>query len=374
VITDLDVGGAERALVELTVRLPRDAFDVRVWSLTDPADDPARSLVPPLVSAGIPVATLSARGARDTLRIIRRLSADWRAWRPDVVQTFLFHANILGRLAARRAGVPRVVAGIRVAERRNRWRLLADRVTHRLVDRHVCVSQSVADFSHTVGGLPADRLQVIPNGIDASRYDKVEPVAAADLGLPSGRRLITYVGRLDVQKGLDWFLSASRAWLTALAEHDVLIVGDGPERARLEAIAAAHNPPGRIHFAGWRGDVPRILAASERLVLPSRWEGMPNIVLEAMAAGRPVLAADVEGVRELLGDDADPQVAQPGNAEEWGEKLGKLATDRQLATLLGECNRRRAVECFTLDAVTRAYAALYTALVRPAATAPDARI
>ena len=107
----------------------------------------------------------------DAWSSVRQLATQWRTWRPDVVQTFLFHANILGRLAAFRAGVPHVASGIRVAERRSGWRLWIDRATDRLVERHVCVSQAVADFSRTRGRLPAPKLFVIPNGIDVSQHD-----------------------------------------------------------------------------------------------------------------------------------------------------------------------------------------------------------
>lgn len=363
-ITDLDIGGAERAFVELATRLPRDRFEVRVWSLTDPANI-ERSFVPTLQAAGIPVVTLGARRLRDGLHVIRRLAVDWREWHPHLVQTFLFHANLVGRVAVWRAGCKHVVAGIRVAERRSRWRLRLDRVTASHVERWVCVSRSVANFSQYDGRLPSERLVVIPNGIDVSRYD-VPAVDMTALGISAGRRVILYVGRLDEQKGLAPFLRSARAWLDALPEHDLLIVGDGPLRDSLSKVAAEHCPPGRVHFAGWRADVPALLAACDMLVLPSLWEGMPNVVLEAMAARRPVLSADVEGVRELLGPDAEQQIASPA-ARQWHEKLRAIAGDHELAMLLGERNRRRAETCFTLDAMARAYAELYVSLVQPTA-------
>ena len=312
--TDLDFGGAERALVELATRLPADRFECRVYSLAAESADKARSLLPMLRAAGVPVTALDARGLRDAWSSVRQLATQWRTWRPDVVQTFLFHANILGRLAAFRAGVPHVASGIRVAQRRSGWRLWIDRATDRLVERHVCVSQAVADFSRTRGRLPAPKLFVIPNGIDVSQHDSATATCAADLGVAQGRRIIVCVGRLEAQKGLDWLLREAQSWLAPLAEHDLVIVGDGSLRSTLEQIVREHNLLGRVHFTGWRSDVPGILAASELLVLPSRWEGMPNVVLEAMARRRPVLASDVEGVRELLGVDAAPQVAAPGDA------------------------------------------------------------
>jgi len=370
VITDLDVGGAERALVELATRLDRSSFEVRVWGLMAPAADRARSLVPVLEAAGIPVRTLGARGLLHVPRVLRQLAADWRAWRPDVVQTFLHHANIMGRLAARRAGVRHVVSGLRVAERRGRTRLWLDRCTDALVERHVCVSESVARFSRKVGGLPVDKLLVIPNGIDLARYAEVTPVTASTLGIPNGRRWIAYVGRLDAQKGLEWLIQQAPTWLADHPQHDLVIAGEGPLRAALASSIVQHNLGQRVHLVGWQENVPGILAASDVLVLPSLWEGMPNVVLEMMASARPVLAADVEGVREVLGADETPesdgerQIAPPGEARQWRDKLGRLLSDRALAEQLGARNRERVRRHFTLDGAVRAYAELYQSLVR----------
>src|SRR5262249_13351685 len=142
-ITDLEVGGAERALVELVTRLDRARFAPSVVSLQPLPVDAARSLVPTLEAAGVAVRSLNGRGSRGGVGGLGALTRLWRAERPQLVQTFLYHANILGRLAAWRAGVPHVVSGVRVAERRGRLRLRVDRWTDRLVERHVCVSRAV---------------------------------------------------------------------------------------------------------------------------------------------------------------------------------------------------------------------------------------
>jgi glycosyltransferase involved in cell wall biosynthesis len=361
VITDLDIGGAERAFVELATRLDPRAFEVRVWSLMPAPRDESRSLFPALRARGISAVSLNASSVPSAPRVVRALTAAWRDWQPDIVQTFLFHANILGRVAARRAGVPHVVSGIRVAERRGRFRLWLDRWTDRWVERHICVSQGVADFSHRVGGLPANKLVVIPNGIDVARYVNVAPIAPGELGLPEGRQLITYIGRLDPQKNLGWLIDQAPAWLAAHPRHDLLLVGDGPERRALENQAARIAPAGRVHFVGWQANIAGILAASDVLMLPSQWEGMPNVVLEALASARPVLAADVEGVRELLGDSSE-QIAPPEDAQRWAAMLTRLLSDRSLAGELGARNRERAASQFSLEAMVRAYAELYGSL------------
>jgi glycosyltransferase involved in cell wall biosynthesis len=362
-ITDLDVGGAERTLVELVTRVDRNRIDPVVYCLKPRPEADEASCLPRLREAGVVVHFLNARRSWGVLWLIQRLRRLLADQGPDLVQTFLFHANLAGRIAARRAGVGRVVAGIRVAERHCRWHLWVDRLTAGLVDRHVCVSQAVARFSADRGGLPPDRLVVIPNGIDTGAYPTSRLVDLDSCGIRAGRRLVTYVGRLDRQKGLRWLVEAAPRWLGRLPDCDLLLVGKGPDRPALERLCEELGISNRVRFAGWRGDVPAILAASAVLVLPSRWEGMPNVVLEAMASRLPVLATDVEGVRELLASEADPQTVQYGDTEAFVEKLVALMSDAALARRLGQRNRLRVETEFTLGRMAGAYQDLWESLV-----------
>jgi glycosyltransferase involved in cell wall biosynthesis len=275
----------------------------------------------------------------------------------------LFHGNIVGRIAARRAGVPRVVSGIRVAQRPGRWRLWLDRATDHLVDRHVCVSAAVAKFSAEQGRLPAEKLAVIPNGVDLTRFPATSPADLAGCGAAAGRELVTYVGRLDRQKGLDWLLDTAAVWLPQLPKCDLLLVGKGPLQRQLAEQCRRLGLADRVHFAGWRPDIPEILAASRLLVLPSVWEGMPNVVLEAMAAALPVLATAAEGVEELLGRAAAEQTVKYGDTEAFVGKLTHLMEDRETAAQVVAKNRRRAEENFTLPGMVAAYETLWQSLL-----------
>lgn len=353
-ITDLEMGGAERCLVQLATRLDGTRFEAVVYSLAARPPDLRRSLVPVLESRGIQVHHLDGRGLRDAPGVAWRLARLLRAQQPQVLLTFLFHANLLGRVAARLAAVPRVVCGIRVAEPR-RSHLLWDRWTTRLVNVHVCVSQAVADFSRTRGGLPAEKLLVIPNGIDPAEYDAVAPADLELLGVPPGHRVLTYVGRLDPQKGLAGFLGRAAAWLGRLPHHDLLVVGSGPQRDELERLARSCGIAERVHFVGWRNDVPAILRASRLLVLPSQWEGMPNVVLEAMACRLPVAASDVAGVRELLGPAADAQTAPAENPELLWENILTTTSQDELADRLGAENRGRVEAHFNMASMVTQY-------------------
>jgi starch synthase (maltosyl-transferring) len=274
----------------------------------------------------------------------------------------MFHANVLGRIAGRRAGVRAVASGIRVAERRSRWHLWLDRLTSRWADRYVCVSQSVADFSIVDGAIPSDKIVVIPNGIDLDRYP-AEPAELTPLGIHAGRCVVTFVGRLDAQKGVEWLIETAPAWLAGVPECDLLLVGDGPLRRSLEDACRERGIVDRVHLAGWRPDVPEILAASRLLVLPSAWEGMPNVVLEAMASRIPVVATDVEGVTELLGPAAPHQTVPYGDTEAFVGKLVTLVRDDSLAATMAAENRRRAEERFSLSTMVSAYQELWESLV-----------
>jgi starch synthase (maltosyl-transferring) len=361
-ITELDVGGAERCLVELATRLDRERFAPVVYALGFPPEGDASCLTA-LQTVGIDVHFLGATRSRQVFAVLNRLKTLLRKQSPDVVQSFLFHANLAGRIAARRAGVPRAVSGIRVAERRSRWPLWADRLTDRLVDRHVCVSRAVAQFSRDVTGLPPEKLVVIPNGIDASLYPATQPADLTAVGIPPGRRLVTYVGRLEMQKGVQWLVETAPTWLGQLPDCDLLLVGKGPEREHLRRMSADRGIADRVHFAGWRSDVPAILARSDLLVLPSAWEGMPNVVLEAMASGLPVVASNVEGVAELLGPDADAQTVAHGDTPGYSSKVVGIMTDPALAGALGAKNRLRAEAEFSLERMVSAYEDLWESLV-----------
>jgi len=365
-ITDLEVGGAERCLFELARRLDRRRFHPTIYCLSARPSQDHPSFVPELEEAGIKIRFLDARGTRDFFRVVRRLRRMLTADSPQLIQTLLFHANIIGRIAARKAGVRQVVSGVRVAERRHGWHLRADRLTAGMVDRHVCVSRSVAQFAAKHGRLPSEKLVVIPNGVDLTRFPAEnaaeKPAVLASLGVASGRRAITYVGRLDRQKGLPWLIETAGVWLPSLPDCDLLLVGRGPLQQKLEQTCRRAGLSGRVHWACWRSNVPEIIAASDLLVLPSIWEGMPNAVLEAMATGRPVVATRAEGVEELLGPGAEEQTIRHGDSQALAETIVRIMEDPEIGGRLGRENRRRVEKNFTVDQMVNAYQNLWESL------------
>jgi glycosyltransferase involved in cell wall biosynthesis len=361
-ITELDPGGAERCLVEIATRLDRSQFEPVVYCLGPrPASNPS-SLADRLEAAGVKVHCFGARWRLGLPLLLARLRRRIETDRPAIVQNFLFHANVAGTLAARLARVPHVLTGIRVAEQAQLWHVAAIRWVDRWVERHVCVSQAVRDFSAREGGLPSEKLVVIPNGVDVERFAAAQPIALSQLGIAPSRRLIAFIGRLEAQKGLEVFLEQSRLVFEELPDHDLIVVGEGPQRGQLEAIATELNVRKRVHFVGYRNDVPEILKACQLVVVPSRWEGMSNVVLEAMAAERPVVATLVEGITEQLGPQVEMQtVGRDG--ERFAERVVALARAEELCHTLGRANQHRVAEHFGLQAMIAAYGELYRSLL-----------
>ncbi|MCE9554739.1 MAG: glycosyltransferase [Planctomycetes bacterium] len=362
-IGQLEPGGAERCLAQLAVGLDRRRFEPVVYCLGRPPQAPQAVLHEQLIAAGIETLFLGVRARWRMLASVLRLTRRLRERRPAILQTFLYRANVAGGLAGRLARVPHVVAGVRVADPR-RFRLRTERAATYKVERFVCVSRSVADYCRDVAKLPAQKLVVIPNSIDVERFGHLPSLSLTQLGVPPGRRALCVVGRLDRQKNISWLLTEAKELLAATPRHDLLIVGEGPQRRKLERQCTDLGLSDRVHFTGWRPDVPQIMAACDLLILPSSWEGMPNVLLEAMASAKPVVATDVEGVRQILGSLAPQQVLPKPDGRLLRERVTAILGNPQLAQRLGQENRLRVQHEYSARLMIEAYEQLYISLGR----------
>ncbi|MDH3719273.1 MAG: glycosyltransferase, partial [Planctomycetota bacterium] len=373
-ITELRVGGAEKCLVQLATRLDRQRFTPAVISLAPQPPPEQSQLVHRLVDAGIQPQFLDIDRPSQFFQAIGKLAACLADLQPDLLQTFLFHADVVGARAARRQDNLLHVAGLRVADPRSRLRHCARRWLTRSTARYVCVSRDVAEFAAGQMRLPRDKLTVIPNGIDVAHYATAAPLDLGRIGVPAGRKILLYVGRLDPQKRPDRLIDIMQRLQQQPPCH-LILVGSGPQHGRLKQQVADSNLGDYVHFAGWQPNVEQFLAAADMLLLTSAWEGMPNVVLEAMAAGKPVVSCDCQGVRELLGDGADQQradqqtvpcevVDQPARlVEQFAARIQQIATDDQLAAELSRANQQRALERFSLEKMAQAYQRLYVSLL-----------
>lgn len=356
-ITELDSGGAERAFVRLATGLDRTAWEPRVYCLSGRGE-----LAQTLNAAGIEVIFLDA-GGRFDLGVLGRLSRELRKFAPSVLQTFLHHANIAGRMSGRRAGVPVIVCGLRVAEQRSRWRLRLDRWTQRSVDAWVCVSESVKQFSQDVGGLPSDRLHVIPNGVDGELFAHAEPCDWTTLGLPADAETILVVGRLDEQKRPQLVYESSRRLFDEFPNLHLVYVGIGPQAETIRIVAAKHDVSDRVHVLGRRDDIPAMMKGSRVLLHLSAWEGAPNVILEACAAGLPVVASDIPGNREILGGGEWGTLVSEPNPESVASAIRHVLRDRDMILKMAHMSQVVLRERHTWSAMVESYSALYRSLL-----------
>lgn len=350
-ITDLDPGGAERALVQLVTRLDRSRFEPHVICLAPPG-----GLLAALNTAGVPVTCLRARRWWD-VSLLWKLKRELKRLQPALLQTFLFHANLAGRLAGWRARVPHIVSGIRVAEQRRNVYLRLDRWTESLVEKHVCVSQAVADYSRETGGLNPKKLRVIPNGVDFERFATAAPQDLSRWGISADDEVWVTVGRLDPQKGPWDLLTAVQKLHPMHPKLKLLWAGEGPLRNQMQEWINQHGLQEVIRLIGWQEDVPGLLRAADGFVLCSLWEGMPNVVLEAMAAGLPVISTKVEGVSEIITHAETGWLVNRGDdfSSSWNAVLQEQAAASRVAT----AGQQRVREHFTWDQMARQYMDLY---------------
>lgn len=360
VISELNVGGAERCLTELAIGLTENGDEVRVFSLGPLPQGEQRTLVDRLQQAGIPITSGGARSNLQILGVYRKLKKWFAESPPQVCQTFMYHANVLGTFAAQASGIDVRVGGLRVAELRPS-RGVVERVATGRMHHLVCVSGAVEDFAKKHLRCDSARVSVIPNAVDVSRFDAATPIDWQSVGWPNDSRVTLFVGRLHPQKGIELL----QRHLDQLAPHGsnrrLLLIGDGPLRGELERWVAATGTD-RVKLLPWQGDIAPWIRAARLLILPSRYEGMPNVVLEAMAAARPVVCSRVEGVAELLADATETQSFSAGDSGAMVALAERFLSDDSLCDSVGRDNQSRARRDFSIPAMVDAYRTLYRTL------------
>jgi glycosyltransferase involved in cell wall biosynthesis len=356
VITELDTGGAERCCAELAAFLATQGHEVRVLALGPRPVPPRSAIAEWLDQKQIQVEYLEGNSWLGFPSIAWRLRNAFINKKPEVVQSFLWHANVLVAAVLPFRDVP-FFGGVRVAEPRS-WRHPLSRWASKRMHRVVCVSEAIRDWCVQVERLDPQKLTVIPNGVRALEGATPE----LDVGshrVPEGSPVLLFVGRLTEQKGVDILLMQVPRLMKRLPKHHLVLIGDGPLRRAADAVAANPDTGGRMHVLGRRDDVAAWMARSQLFVLPTRYEGMPNVLLEAMAAQRAVATLQVEGVAELLGSDLTAQSVPAGKWEAFLDLVVELAQDDEQREQLGQRNHDRVAEDFRLEVQLAKYEQLY---------------
>lgn len=351
VLPTLESGGAERFVYDIAVRLPEKGFDAHVVSVVRGGP------LEPLFRQHIPLTVMHKRGPFG-LTATRGLFQLMRRERPDIVHTHLFGADLWGRVAARLAGVPVIIStehnvntehGV-LKRRMKGW---ASRITTRFIAPADVVKRSMVAREY----IPARKIEIIPNGIDMSRV-----VVRPPRGFHDVPRLIT-VGRLAPQKGQ---ATLFKALALVKGSWSLEMVGVGPLEQELRDLADRLSISPRIHWLGYRGDIPQRLAESDLFLFPSRWEGFGLALLEAASAGIPSIASDLPVFHEFLSQD-DACFVPTGDVPALAHAIQDMLRDPfphiERASAAGE--RLRTMS--SIESTAAAYAKLYRKLLNPEA-------
>jgi glycosyltransferase involved in cell wall biosynthesis len=358
------MGGAQALLLALLRELPAAGAGRNVVAaVTERWADP--DLVGAIRATGARLEYLE-RGIADP-RMAVSLARIARTSGAEVVHSHLSVSNVGSRAAARLLGLPHMATvhtmpGPLMED--SRARAFADGYSARLSAILAAPSVEVADAYSEAFRLRRSRFRVVPNApatIDPGPFDRD---ALRHEIAPGAAQVVTCVARLQREKGIDELLEAARLLGERLPGARIVVAGDGPERERLEAALSENGAGQTLRLLGHRSDIARLLVASDAFVLPSRHEGLPISLLEAMAAGLPSVATAVGGIPGLVEDGRSGLLVEAQDPPALADALGRVLSDGALAARLGAEGRRVVEERHSPGAVARQYAALYRELAR----------
>jgi glycosyltransferase involved in cell wall biosynthesis len=361
---EFDMGGKEKSLVQFIAHADRKRFHIAMCCLKS-----GGYFKETLMAMGVPFYDGILRHRFDAAGFFG-LARVLRSERPDLIYTFS-HPNtvIFSYLAKQRGLAGRVVVSYHAMGDTGGTRQVVPYLLPllRRADALLAVAEIQKNYLVETERLPRDKIRVIHNGVDTARF---QPPTSAErsairkeLGLGDDEIAIISVASLKPLKRIDALLTAAAGLVTAGEAVRVIVVGDGSERAALEKLAADLGIAARVSFLGLRDDVERVLKASDVFVLASRTEAFPNVVLEAMATGLPVIATDVGSVREMVEPDSSALIVPPGDDAALAASLKTLSRDAALRTRLGQRGREIVNQRFRFDVMCTRREELFEELI-----------
>jgi glycosyltransferase involved in cell wall biosynthesis len=344
----LGLGGLEKKLLDFVSRIDPQHYRVVVCCLKD-----AGHLKNAFVDLGVSFYEGLLKHKYDVFAFQRLLSVVG-AERVELIYTLPHPNSVIFSSIARRLGrVERVVVSVHGTGGPMGGRMVRGYLKPFFggVDRFIAVADDHKRYLVESEELPVDKVVVIHNGVDVAQYHPGTPNAELRrvLGVTAGDHVITTVASLYVYKGVDVLMYAARDILRGCHTARFVVVGDGPERPSLQTLASNLGIADRVTFTGIRSDVDEILRLSDVFVLPSRTEAFPNVILEAMASGLPVVATDVGSVRELVDEGKTGYRVPPNDPEALSQVVCGLLHDAETARRLGAAGRRVVEDRFRLE-------------------------
>lgn len=355
---DLGLGGLEHVVATLCTTLDPNRFETSALCLKD-----GGPLADELTARGIPVFHLTPPRGRADYFAAAKIARILRRERIDVVHTHNTSAFIDGGLAALLAGTPMHVHTdhSRLFPDKRRY-MIAEYVMSHFAYRVVGVSDHTVAELRRYERIPLSKLTTIPNGIDGGAFDRERDTTLKrrELGIAPGSAVIGVAVRLTEQKGVTYLLKAMPQILSVHPETVLVVAGDGVLAQPLREEAKALGVHGHVRFIGPRRDIPELLSMFDLYALPSEWEGLPMIILEAMAAACPIVASDVGGVSTAVRDGENGYLVPARDVGALAQRITALLGDARRRREFGEAGRRFFRERFSAKAMAAAYARVYT--------------
>ena len=360
------LGGGQKNLLSLARSLDKTRFEVAVCSCDN------GPLVDELRKDGIEHFPIPF-SKKINLKIVRKIAKFQKSKRFDIIHTHGGVSGFYGRLAACRCRIPVIIHtlhGIHYLHYRNAllkcFFVLLERYFSRFTDALIFVSNADKQKGQKYKLAPGKKMHMIENGIDFSglslRANQIEN--GHDFGITSAQPIVGTVARLHRQKGLSYLIKAAKKLSQAYPKVKVMIVGEGPQRHKLERLSKSLDLLDTVQFLGERKDVIRIFSLFDVFVLPSLWEGLPYVLMEASALGKPIVATDVDGVREVIRNKETGILVPSRNPEKLAEAVIKLLHEKDFALKLGEKAKKSIPPKFSLSRMVEQTQDLYMKLYR----------
>lgn len=364
-VDNLEVGGIQRLLLEIVRRLNKDRFRPLVYSF-----QPGGMLEKDLADAGAIMMGRDFKHHKNPLEIgpgIQHLQGIMRGERVDILHTQNFITHTFGCLPAKLAGVPVVVNTVHSMELWKKWfHLTIDRLTYEVSDKIIAVSEAVKRYLIEKERLDPEKIVVIYNGIAPEPFKRGVDIEEKRMGLrlDRGSLVIGMVARLVPRKGAQILLEAVPTILAQEPSVHFLFVGDGPLKEQLMHRAMRLSISDRVSFLGTRSDVPELLQIMHLFVFPSlEREGFGLALVEAMAAGKPVVATRLGSIPEVVEEGATGLLVPPGDSDALADAILAILHDRERAKEMGKRGRGRALARFDVATTARKLEGIYHALL-----------
>ena len=362
-INSFSLAGAEILVFDLATRMDKEKFAVLVCSIGSRNDEIETKIRKKLESKGIETLSLEKPKRKGRLKAIWKLYHYLREYDVDILHTHCSSPDFYGKFTAFLVRTPLVFSTIHNMQG---YSALTERVLKTLTTKYVAISETVKRYAASELKIPTEKISVIYNAIDMQRFDLgtlPREEKLRELGVSPGVKVITTAGRIARQKGHIYLVEAAAEVMNEFPDVHFLIVGDDTAdreiTKQLKEAIKAKNLEDRILLTGVRTDIPEILSITDVFVLPSLWEGLSIVLLEAMASGVPVVVTDVGSNSEIITNGVNGFIVHPKDSQVLAQKIKDLLSDPEKARKLGTEGQRMVQERFAIDRMIQGYEQLY---------------